>query len=542
MNTIGTKLPVDINNFIKDNTNIKWDLSPEELVESTLAMNMGKLSNNGALAIDTGKFTGRAPKDRFIVKDSITEHNVDWGDINQPCEDKNYQQLKNELINYLNEKKIFGRKAYACAESKYQLNICLITEHPWSNLFGYNMFLRPSEEELKNFQNNWTILCAPGFKVKNPISYGIRQENFSILNFKEKVIIIGGTGYTGEIKKGIFSVLNYILPQEKKVLSMHCSANIGVDNDTSLFFGLSGTGKTTLSADPNRKLIGDDEHGWSNNSIFNFEGGCYAKCINLSPDTEPDIFAAIKKGALLENICFKDNNEIDFTNCSKTENTRVSYPIFHIDNIAKPSTGPSPKNIFFLTADAFGVLPPISKLTKQQAMYHFISGYTSKVAGTEDGIIEPQATFSACFGSPFMPLHPTKYAHMLGEKMEEDNVNVWLINTGWSGGEYGVGERIKLKYTRALIKSAMTNELNNIKYIRHEIFGLHMPEYCPNVPSIILQPINTWNNKKAYIEKASMLAKLFQNNFKKISDSTSDYANINKKQLAMILNGGPKRF
>ncbi len=403
------------------------------------------------------------------------------------------------------------------------------------------MFLRPSEEEKKHFINDWTILCAPGFKAKNPIENGIHQENFSILNFTEKVILIGGTGYTGEIKKGIFSVLNYILPKEKSVLAMHCSANIGKHNDTSLFFGLSGTGKTTLSADPNRKLIGDDEHGWSNNSIFNFEGGCYAKCINLSHQKEPDIFSAIKEGALLENIGFKNDNEVDYTDSSKTENTRVSYPISHIQNIATPSIGPLPKNIFFLTADAFGVLPPISKLNSHQTMYHFISGYTSKIAGTEEGIIEPQATFSACFGSPFMPLHPTKYAKMLGEKMKDSNVNVWLINTGWSGGAYGIGERIPLKYTRAMIQAAMTNQLNNISYIKHEIFGLDMPTNCPDIPQKILNPINTWSDKDDYITQAQQLAKLFHENFNSIKSSMKIDSNIDQENLSNILLGGPNK-
>ena len=343
MKTIGTKLPVEIHNFIKKNSGIKWNLNSEELIEATIDMQMGQVSKNGALAINTGKFTGRAPKDRFIVRDEITNDTVDWNTINQSIEDRQYQKLKDSILNYLDNKQIFGRNACACAEHKYKLNITLITEYPWSNLFGYNMFLRPSKKDFKEFNNEWVILCAPGLKVSNPEKMGLRRSNFSILNFKEKVILIAGTGYTGEIKKGVFSVLNYILPKQKNVLSMHCSANIGINNDTSLFFGLSGTGKTTLSADPNRKLIGDDEHGWSNNKVFNFEGGCYAKCINLSYEKEPDIFAAIKKGALLENVGFKNNNEVDFTDSSKTENTRVSYPIFHIENIAKPSIGPSPK-------------------------------------------------------------------------------------------------------------------------------------------------------------------------------------------------------
>jgi len=541
MDTIGTQKPVDIVDFIQKNSNILWNLSSEKLTEISLKKEMGRLSSNNVLAIDTGKFTGRAPKDRFIVKDNVTSKTIDWGEINQPIKTEYYQELKTDILNYLDSKKIFGRHAYACADQNYRLNITLITEYPWSNLFGHNMFLRLTKEEEKHFTPEWTILCAPGFKAKQPISQGLNRENFSIINFNEKVIIIGGTGYTGEIKKGIFSVLNYTLPKEKNVLPMHCSANIGQDNDTSLFFGLSGTGKTTLSADPNRKLIGDDEHGWSNNSIFNFEGGCYAKCINLSQETEPDIFSAIKTGALLENICFTENNEIDFSNCSKTENTRVSYPIFHIKNIANPSTGKSPKNIFFLTADAFGVLPPISKLNNNQAMYHFISGYTSKVAGTEEGIIEPEATFSACFGAPFMPLHPTEYAHMLGEKIKKENVNVWLINTGWSGGAYGIGKRIKLKYTRAMIAAAMTNQLTESNYIQHDIFKLNMPVHCPEVPSELLNPINTWKDKYTYTKNAKKLAQLFHENFKKIENIIDENSIINLKRLNEIILGGPKK-
>ena len=539
MNTIGTKPPVDIVDFI-DDPNIIWDLNPEKLVQISLDMGMGKLSNNNVLSIDTGKFTGRAPKDRFIVDDTITHDSVDWGNINQPINEVNYQKLKKGLIEHLDNKNIFGRKCYACSQKDYKLNITLITEYPWSNLFGYNMFLRPSKEELTSFTHEWTILCAPSFKVANSKEYGLNQDNFSILNFKEKVIIIGGTGYTGEIKKGIFSVLNYILPKKYKILPMHCSANIGEKNDTALFFGLSGTGKTTLSADPNRKLIGDDEHGWSNNAIFNFEGGCYAKCINLSFETEPDIFSAIKKGALLENVCFKDNNEIDFSNCSKTENTRVSYPIFHINNIAKPSLGPIPKNIFFLTADAFGVLPPISKLTKEQAMYHFMSGYTSKVAGTEEGVVEPEATFSACFGSPFMPLHPAIYADMLGEKIEETNVNVWLINTGWSGGPYGVGNRIKLKHTRAMISAVIQNKLTDVQYKEHSVFKLNMLTTCPHIPDDILDPIKTWDNKLNYHHTATKLAHLFHKNFNSISNSKMSQSIIDLNKLKEIKLGGPE--
>ena len=351
---------------------------------------------------------------------------------------------------------------------------------------------------------------------------GTRQHNFAILNFTKKVILIGGTGYTGEIKKGIFSALNFTLPYQENVLSMHCSANVGQNGDTALFFGLSGTGKTTLSADPNRNLIGDDEHGWSENEVFNFEGGCYAKCIDLSEDKEPDIFNAIKKGALLENITFKNStNEPDYMDGSKTQNTRVSYPIHFINNIQTASIGPSPKNIFFLTCDAFGVLPPISKLTPGQAMFHFISGYTAKVAGTEAGVTEPQTTFSACFGAPFMPLHPTFYAEMLGDKMEKSDVNVWLINTGWSGGAYGTGSRIKLKYTRAMISAALNGDLDKVEYQNHPVFGLQMPKSCINVPVELLHPKNTWEDLNLYDEKANELAKAFKINFEQFAD----YAN-----------------
>ncbi|HIL66288.1 MAG TPA: phosphoenolpyruvate carboxykinase (ATP), partial [Flavobacteriales bacterium] len=388
-------------------------------------------------------------------------------------------------------------------------------------MFAYNMFLRPTDAEIENFDAEWTILNAPGFMADAEVD-GTRQHNFVILNFTKKIILIGGTGYTGEIKKGIFSALNFILPYQKNVLAMHCSANTGKDGDTSVFFGLSGTGKTTLSADPNRNLIGDDEHGWSGDTVFNFEGGCYAKCIDLSAEKEPDIFAAIKPGALLENISFfEGTNEANYEDGSITQNTRVSYPIYHIDNIAKPSLGKNPKNIFFLTADAFGVLPPVSKLTTGQAMYHFISGYTAKVAGTEAGVTEPQTTFSACFGAPFMPLHPTKYAEMLGNKMKEHNVNVWLINTGWSGGEYGVGERISLKYTRAMITAILNGDMDEIEYTKHLVFGLQMPTRCPNVPSEILSPKNTWEDKSAYDAKANELADAFNKNFKKFTDNAN---------------------
>jgi len=492
---------------------VHWNLSPSSLSEITVNKNMGVYTDSGAIAINTGKFTGRSPKDRFIVCDNKTEKTVWWGDINIPFEQKNFDLLYDKMMSYFEEKEIYVRDAYACSMDEYRLNLRVINEFPWSNQFASNMFIDPVENELADFNPEWHIINAPGFKA-DPKVDGTRQSNFAIINFTKKMILIGGTGYTGEIKKGIFSVLNFILPHEKNTLSMHCSANLGNNGDTAIFFGLSGTGKTTLSADPNRMLIGDDEHGWTNNTVFNFEGGCYAKCIDLSKEKEPDIWNAIKPGAILENVIFEEGtNKVDFTRGDITENTRVSYPINFINNIAKGSKGENPKNIFFLTADAFGVLPPISKLNKGQAMFHFISGYTAKVAGTEDGITEPVTAFSACFGAPFLPLHPTKYAEMLGEKMESSNVNVWLINTGWTGGAYGTGSRMKLPYTRAMITAALNGDLSKVNYQTHEVFGLKMPVSCPNVPSNVLNPKNTWDNPADYDKKANVLAEAFNKNF-----------------------------
>ena len=503
------------------NATAHWNLSPNELAKIAIDKGQAKLTAQGAISINTGKFTGRSPMDRFIVKDSISEEKVWWGDVNLPFGENNFNNLHKKILNYFSNKELYVRDVYACADPKYKMNIRVVNEYSWSNLFAHNMFLRPNEKELDEFKPEWTILNAPGFKAE-PKNDGTRQENFAILNFTKKIILIGGTGYTGEIKKGIFSALNFILPVYKNVLPMHCSANVGQDGDTAIFFGLSGTGKTTLSADPKRNLIGDDEHGWDGDVVFNFEGGCYAKCIDLSAEKEPEIYAAIKEGALLENICFnKGTNEVNYHDTSITQNTRVSYPIHHINNIAIPSIGYKPKNIFFLTADAFGVLPPVSKLNPGQAMYHFISGYTAKVAGTEEGVTEPQATFSACFGAPFMPLHPTEYAEMLGKKIKEKNVNVWLINTGWSGGEYGVGERISLKFTRSMINSILSNELEHIEYTKHDVFGLNMPNSCPGVPSEILHPRNTWKDQSAYDKKANKLAIAFNKNFNQFKSNAS---------------------
>lgn len=500
-----------------------WNLSSEELTKQTIDLKQGVLNNTGALCVNTGKFTGRSPKDKFTVKDAITENTVDWGDVNIPFEPAAFDKLYDRVVAHLEGKQLWVRDAYACADPTYRLNIRVVNETPWANLFCNDLFLRPTEAEIKEFKPEWHIIQAPGFEA-DPAIDGTRQANFTIVNFTRKIILIGGSGYTGEMKKGIFGVLNYLLPQEHNVLSMHCSANEGKDGDVALFFGLSGTGKTTLSADPNRPLIGDDEHGWADGSVFNFEGGCYAKVIDLSKEKEPQIFDAVRPGALLENIVFKgDTNEVDYADGSITENTRAAYPIYHIDNAKEPSYGGDPKNIFFLTCDAFGILPPISKLTKSQAMYHFVSGYTAKVAGTEVGVTEPQTTFSACFGRVFLPLHPVKYAELLGSKLDQhQDVNVWLINTGWSGGPYGVGSRMNLKYTRAMITAAMNGELNNANFTAHQVFGVLMPDAVPGVPSEILNPQLTWSDKEAYTQKALELAQLFVNNFAKYASEANE--------------------
>ena len=502
---------------------IHYQLQPDELSEQTLLRGQGELNDTGALCIRTGEFTGRSPQDKFIVKDALTENSVHWNNFNIAIAPEKFTALKAKVLNYLNAKEeLWVRDAYACADPQYRLNIRVINEHAWSNLFAYNMFLRPAEQELSNFEPDWHIIQAPGFKA-DPAIDGTRQHNFAIVSFTEKTILIGGTGYTGEMKKGIFTILNYLLPHKLNVLSMHCSANMGKDGDVAVFFGLSGTGKTTLSADPNRKLIGDDEHGWTNDGVFNFEGGCYAKCIDLTEEKEPEIFRAIKPGALVENVMFFDNSrQIDFSNKTITENTRVSYPLHYISNAQEPSMGGLPKNIFFLTCDAYGVLPPISKLSPGQAMYQFISGYTARVAGTEAGVTEPKATFSACFGAPFLPLHPGKYAEMLGEKMRTHQVNVWMINTGWSGGGYGVGNRMKLSYTRAMITAVLNGALDQVEFEKHPVFGMLMPKMCPGVPKELLHPRYTWADRAAYDQAAIKLAEMFIQNFEKYAAGVSE--------------------
>lgn len=537
MNTLNMKnKEISLRNYGIINDNIFYQLHPDQLHQITLKKGLGEETSNGTLAVNTGEFTGRSPKDRFIVKDETTKDRIWWGSINIPFETEKFDKLYNKVIDYLNNvNEVYVRDCYACSHVDYRTNIRVISEYPWSNMFAFNMFIVPNENEIQNFKPEWTVINAPGFMANAELD-GTRQHNFAILNFTKKVVLIGGTGYTGEIKKGIFSALNFILPVEKNTLPMHCSANVGNAGDTAIFFGLSGTGKTTLSTDPNRKLIGDDEHGWTkDNSVFNFEGGCYAKVINLSKENEPEIYGAIKKGALLENVILNNDRSVNFGDTSITQNTRVSYPIQHIENIMQPSIGKNVKNIFFLTADAFGVLPPISKLTPSQAAYHFISGYTAKVAGTEAGVVEPEPSFSACFGAPFMPLHPAEYGKMLSEKMIETGVNVWLVNTGWTGGPYGIGTRMKLKYTRAMINAALNGELGLYSYDKyhiHSVFGVVQPRECPGVPSSILSPRTTWNNDNAYYRAAFKLSNAFRENFKKFEAHASEE----------IRRGGPQRF
>ncbi|PWJ42203.1 phosphoenolpyruvate carboxykinase (ATP) [Sediminitomix flava] len=526
----------EINKLNTQNLNavkqVKMNLPVAELVEEALKNNEGVLADTGAFMCDTGKFTGRSPQDRFLVKDDATA-NVWWGNINIPFEGAKFKSLHAKVWDYINEndKKLYVRDMYAGADVNHRLKVRVITTLASVNHFVSNMFIQPSAEELVGFEPDWVVVQVPEFEA-DPEVDGTRQGNFAIADFTEQCIIIGGTRYTGEIKKGIFSVLNALLP-ERDVLPMHCSANEGKDGDAAVFFGLSGTGKTTLSADPNRLLIGDDEHGWTESGIFNFEGGCYAKTIDLSQKKEPEIWDAIKFGATLENTrFFEGTRTVDYENVSVTQNTRTSYPLEHIENVKIPSVSTHPKNIFFLTCDAYGILPPISKLTKAQAMYHFMSGYTAQVAGTEVGITEPKPVFSACFGAPFMPLHPSKYAEMLGQKMEQFDTNIWLINTGWAAGPYGKCDRMKLRYTRAMITAALEGKLANVEFTEDSIFGVQIPNEVEGVPSEVLRPKAQWeaNGIEGYEEAAKNLAEKFVANFKKFEEGTS----------ADILAGAPK--
>lgn len=506
--------------------NIRFQLSVPRLVEKVLSRREGSLTATGAVCASTGKYTGRSPRDKFIVKEASTAGTIDWGSVNEPVSDEVFSRLYTKVLDYLRGKEeVFVFKGFAGADKKYRLPIQVINEYAWHNLFAHQLFINPSEEELESHAAEFTIISVPDFKAVPELD-GTRSEAFIMISFEQRVILIGGTQYAGEMKKSIFSVMNYLLP-EKGALPMHCSANVGREGDVALFFGLSGTGKTTLSADPNRRLIGDDEHGWSSNGVFNIEGGCYAKCINLSKEKEPQIFNAIRFGSVLENVVVRqETGTPDYNDGFLTENTRAAYPIGAIDNIVVPSVAGHPNTIVFLTADAFGVLPPISKLSKEQAMYHFLSGYTSKLAGTERGVTSPEATFSACFGSPFLPLPATRYAGMLGEKIDEYNTRVYLVNTGWTGGNYGTGSRIKLAYTRAMIQAALEGELNDAETVRDEIFGLKIPLHVPGVPDEVLMPVKTWANEEMYFKQARDLAEKFKTNFKKFTGVSSEIEEI----------------
>ena len=505
-------------------SNVHVNLSSDALIQLSLETDKGStLSDTGALIVYSGEKTGRSPKDKRIVLEESSKDNINWGDVNQPIDPASFNQAKQQAVAFFNTcADLFIVDGYAVWDKKNTIKVRIICTKAYHALFMYNMLIRPTQQELANFGTPDYILYNAGATSADMSIKGITSTTSIQLSFEQKEILIFGTEYAGEMKKAIFSLLNYLMPLNQ-MLSMHCSANEAANGAVSLFFGLSGTGKTTLSADPNRALIGDDEHGWAKGSVFNFEGGCYAKCIDLSAEKEPQIYKAIKPGALLENIVFNEGtNSVNFADGSITENTRVAYPIDHIDNAKTPSYGGNPKNIFFLTCDAFGILPPISKLTTEQAMYHFISGYTAKVAGTEVGITEPQTTFSACFGRVFLPLHPTKYADLLGKKLaEHPEVNVWLINTGWSGGAYGTGHRMSLKHTRSMITAALNGELNNVAYTAHDTFGVLIPQSCPNVPSELLNPRDTWADKAAYDEKAKHLAELFVKNFEKYAAQAS---------------------
>ncbi|MFD1040173.1 phosphoenolpyruvate carboxykinase (ATP) [Virgibacillus byunsanensis] len=502
--------------------NLHKNLAVPRLVERILTREEGKLTATGAIQATTGTYTGRSPKDKFIVKDDSCEEFIDWGSVNQAIDEESFEKLYEKVVDYLKEKnELFSFNGFAGADFNYRLPIQVINEYAWHNLFTRQLFITPEEGELETHKSEFTVVSAPTFKA-DPAVDGTNSETFILVSFKKRIILIGGTEYAGEIKKSIFSVMNYLLPR-RDILSMHCSANVGQEGDVALFFGLSGTGKTTLSADPYRRLIGDDEHGWSPNGVFNIEGGCYAKCINLSQEKEPQIFDAIRFGSVLENVILDEESRIpDYDNTSLTENTRAAYPLENIDNIISPSVAGHPNAIIFLTADASGTLPPISKLTKEQAMYHFLSGYTSKLAGTERGVTEPQATFSACFGSPFLPLAPSTYAKMLGEKIDLYDTNVFLVNTGWTGGSYSVGSRMKLSYTRAMVHAALEGELNTIETTTDDIFGLEMPMHVPGVPDEVLVPLNTWKDKEAYYTEAQTLAMKFHENFKKFKQASDE--------------------
>jgi len=512
--------------------NVYWNLTSTELVEMVIKRQEGTLANGGSLAVKTGLYTGRSPNDKFVVQEQSSEKHIWWGEVNKPISEDNFNTVHRHLLSYFEGHDLFVQDLFVGADPQFQMPIRVITKDAWHNLFARNMFICPEKpRKAGGHIPEFTVINAPNFQ-SIPERDGTNSETFILVHFGKKLILIGGTSYAGEIKKSIFSVMNYKLPLQN-VLSMHCSANVSKKGDVAIFFGLSGTGKTTLSADPERRLIGDDEHGWSDNGVFNFEGGCYAKVINLSEEEEPEIYKTTRMfGTILENVPIDiKSREIDLNDSSLTENTRASYPVTHIENCVYPGVGGHPKNIIMLTCDAFGVLPPIAKITPEQAMYHFLSGYTAKIAGTERGMgKEPQATFSACFGAPFMALHPTVYSRLLGEKIAKHKSNCWLVNTGWTGGPYGIGKRMDIHHTRALLNAALDGALENVPFREGKIFGLHSPVSCPGVPSEILHPVNVWANKEEYLVKVRELAMRFHDNFKSFSSMVSPE----------VLEAGPK--
>jgi phosphoenolpyruvate carboxykinase (ATP) len=502
---------------------VHWNLGAPLLIEQAIRRDEGRLADMGPFVSTTSPHTGRSPNDKFVVKEPGSEQDVDWGKVNQPFSEEHFETLLADVRQYLNGRdELFVQDLYCGADPAYRLSVRYVSPNAWHMAFVRNMFIRPEPTDLATFAPNFTVLHAPEFQA-DPARHGTRTGTFIVLNLAKRMILIGGTRYAGELKKAMFTVMNYYLPKQD-VLSMHCSANIGPAGDTALFFGLSGTGKTTLSADPERSLIGDDEHGWSAEGVFNFEGGCYAKVINLSPEQEPDIYRTTQMfGTILENVVVDpDTRRVRFDDQSVTENTRASYPLHYIPNSVPSGRGGHPKNIVFLTSDAFGVLPPIARLTREQAMYYFLSGYTAKVAGTERGVTEPQPTFSSCFGAVFLVWHPTKYAEMLGRLIEEHDAHVWLVNTGWSGGAYGTGQRFRISHTRAMVRAALSGALDGVATETHPVFGLHVPTSIEGVPAEVLRPRDTWRDGAAYDTQAAKLASMFRENFKRFESFVGD--------------------
>jgi phosphoenolpyruvate carboxykinase (ATP) len=519
---------------VRDAENVYWNLTTPELYSEVIKRGEGALVHLGPLAVDTGKYTGRSPKDKFVVKDKATVDRVDWGTVNQPMEGEKFAALKQDMLAATKGKDLFIQDVFIGTHPKYRVPVRVITEKAWHNLFVRNMFVRPTKRAMDTYEPVYTIIDLPSFKA-DPSKHGSRTETVIAMNVSEKLVLIGSTEYAGEMKKSAFSLMNYELPA-KNVMPMHCSANVGPDNETAIFFGLSGTGKTTLSAAEGRTLIGDDEHGWSDEGVFNFEGGCYAKIEHLSAQAEPEIYQTTRRfGTLLENVVYDPESfRVNLDDTSKTQNTRAAYPITHIANASTVGYAGHPTNIIFLTADAFGVLPPIAKLTPEQAMYYFLSGYTAKVAGTERGITEPQATFSTCFGAPFMPLKPKVYGELLVRQMQEHRTDVWLVNTGWTGGAYGVGHRMPISYTRAMINAALEHRLDNADFDSNNIFGLAIPKTCPGVPSEVLNPRNTWQDKAAYDKQARKVAEMFTDNFKKFAPTVNEVVSKAGPRLELV--------